>query len=101
MPNLTANQAALIRYIVAAHKGGKTAKVEVSWNRFNSKTLSSLVGRGVVRHLHFYPLYSSNRAGEPMPCHRSADGPVFEVELTRQGWDHVYGFKSQPTAVAA
>jgi hypothetical protein len=90
MPNLTANQIALFQYIVAAHKAGESAKVEVSPRAFNSKTLSSLVARGLVRHFHHYPVHSTNRAGEPMPYYRNQNGPVYEVELTSEGWSYLY-----------
>jgi len=90
MPNLTANQTALVQYIVAAHKAGETAKVEVSQERFHAKTLSSLVAHGLVRHFHHYSPVTSNLGGEPMPCHRNQNGPVYEVELTTEGWDFIY-----------
>ena len=90
MPNLTTNQVALVQYIVAAHKAGESGKVEVSSNAFNSKTLSSLVARGLVRHFHHYRAFSRMN-GESMPCERTACGaPVYDVELTSEGWSYLY-----------
>lgn len=90
MANLTTNQVALIQYIVADHKAGDTAKVEVSQNGFfHPLTLWSLVERGLVRHLHYYSAYD-----KPMPYTRTADGaPVYEVELTSEGWSYLYRIK--------
>ena len=93
MPNLTSNQVALIQYIVAAHKGGKTAEVS-SLHGFHPATLKSLVARGLVRKLETTAVHTP-RGGQFQ--HSLVD----DVELTREGWDHVYGFKSQPTAVVA
>ena len=98
MPNLTDNQAALIRYIVAAHKGGQTAKVS-PLHGFHPATLKSLVARGLVRKLYTTAVHTPR--GWINGQYRFQHSLVDEVELTRQGWDHVYGFKSQPTAVAA
>ena len=88
MPNLTAKQVALVQYIVAAHKGGSPAVVQIARGHFNRRTLNSLVARGLVRHLRFYQV-STGLVGEPMPLTRLS-GPGYEVELTSAGWDFLY-----------
>ena len=94
MPNpnpLTASQVALTQYIATAHRGGESAKVDYSVH--NHVTLKSLIARGLVRHLNLdtngAAVYYCDDMGRVKPG-------VFEIELTRSGWDYLWGFKRQP-----
>ncbi len=96
MKKLTDNQTQLLQYIVAAHKGGETAKVHTVSGRcwgagsFHHTTLKSMVSKGLARFLRF------DEYGDPKGWTAPDGGfhwSTFEVELTSEGWDFIYRLK--------
>ena len=98
MPNLTANQIDLISEVARANSTYRvSAKVQVGikYQGHHPMVLKSLLARGLIRYVRPESDVWVDPTTGRIDCN------VHEVELTTKGWDHVYGFKSQPTAVVA
>lgn len=93
MPNLTTNQTALLTECAIAHRHFRvSAKVStgIKYQGHHPAVLKSLLSRGLVRDLQ------PDIDGWVNPANGRYDPRTHEVELTRSGWDYLWGFKRQP-----
>ncbi len=98
MPNLTANQIDLISEVARANSTYRVSakvRVGIKYQGHHPMVLKSLLARGLIRYVR------PESWGWLDPDTGRIDYNFHEVELTTKGWDFIYGFKSQPTAVAA
>ena len=93
MPNLTFNQTVLISEVAMRHRRDRTSaklQVGIKCGGHHPAVLKSMLTRRLIRYVR------PESWGWLDPATGRINYNFHEVELTRSGWDYLWGFKRQP-----